>query len=126
MEKQLVRKISTVSFLGFGLLGWIVTSVLLRTLAGMFGTVQRLHGTDLFAHGLPVAVGAIIFIYLQFNPRVLGWAELVILEISKVVWPTQKDTVGMTIVTLIMLFIASVVLMTFDWIAGSIMGIIIG
>lgn len=124
MDKKLVSKISTVSFLGAGILGWVVTSVLIRTLAGIFGAVQRLHGTDLFAHGLPMAVGAIVFLYLQFNPKITAWAELVILEISKVVWPSRKDTVGMTIVTLIMLVISCAVLVTFDAAASSVIGFI--
>ena len=124
MDKKLVSKIQTVSFLGAAVLGWVVTGVLIRALAGIFGSVQRLYGQDLFQHGLPISVAIIVFLYLQLNPKINAWAEIVILEVSKVVWPTQKDTVGMTIVTLIMLAISCAVLVTFDWAAASVIGFI--
>ena len=124
MEKKLVSKIQTVSYLSAAALGWIVTGILIRTLAGMFGAVRKLHGEDLFQHGLPITVAIGIFLYLQLSPKINEWSELVILEVSKVVWPTQKDTVGMTIVTLIMLAISCAVLVTFDWAAASVIGFI--
>lgn len=126
MEKQLLKKISTVSFLLAGGLAWLVVGVIFRALAGAFGNVQRLYGMDIFSHGLPVAVGLVVFLFLQFNPKVLVWAEAVIIEVSKVVWPSRKDTTGMTIVTVIMVLIASGILFLFDNIARLIVGAILG
>lgn len=126
MEKSTVSKISTMSFLGAGILTWLVVGILFRTLAGAFGAVQKLYGVDLLNHGLPLVAGALVFIVLQFSPKITVWAEEVILEVSKVVWPTQKDTVGMTIVVIIMVLIASAILFIFDNIARLIMSFIIG
>jgi preprotein translocase subunit SecE len=125
MEKQLVKKVSTVSFLGAGLVSWLVVGIIFRALAGAFGSVQRLYGMDIFSHGLPLAVGVLVFVSLQFNPKVLEWAENVILEISKVVWAPRKDIVGMTIVTIVMVLIASVILFLFDNIARLVIDSII-
>ena len=126
MEKKTVSKIQTVSFLGAAGLAWVVTGILVNTLAALPGMtfLIRLQGNDLFKHGLPISIAIATFLYLQMNPRILAWAELVIMEISKVVWPSRKDTTGMTIVTLVMLLISCVVLVTFDWIAGAIIGAI--
>jgi preprotein translocase subunit SecE len=126
MEKQLVKKVSTVSFLTAGLLVWLAVGIIFRTLAGAFGPVQRLYGVDAFSHGLPLAAGVLVFAVLQFNPKVLAWAENVILEVSKVVWPSKKDVVGMTIVTVVMVLIASTILFLFDNIARLIIGVILG
>lgn len=105
---------------------WLVVGILFRTLAGAFGSVQRLYGIDALNHGLPLVCGALVFGILQFSPKASVWAEEVILEVSKVVWPTKKDTIGMTIVVIVMVLIASTILYVFDIIARLIMSFIIG
>ncbi len=126
MEKTTVSKISTMSFLSAGALTWVTVGILFRTLAGAFGTIQRFYGNDYLLHGIPLACGVLVFAYLQFSPKINVWAEEVILEVSKVVWPTKKDTIGMTIVVLIMVAIACTILYIFDTIARLIMSLIIG
>ncbi|HWU42348.1 MAG TPA: preprotein translocase subunit SecE, partial [Bdellovibrio sp.] len=69
-------------------------------------------------HGLPVALGIVLFAVLQFNPRVLAWGEEVVTEIRKVVWPSRKDTTAMTIVCVVMVLISSVIISTFDLVSG--------
>jgi len=126
MDKQLVKKISTMSFLASGVITWMVVSILFRALAGAFGSVQKLYGMDVFSHGLPLAAGVVVFALLQFNSKVIEWFETVVLEVSKVVWPSRKDTTGMTIVTVVMVLIASLVLFVFDNIARLVIGVILG
>lgn len=120
MEKQTVKKLSTLCFLAAGLLVWVSVGSIFRALAGSFGIVQQYYGMDLFRHGLPVTLGIAFFLYLQFSPKMLVWAENVILEVSKVVWPSRKDTVGMTIVVIIMVLISSVVLLAVDTVAREV------
>jgi preprotein translocase SecE subunit len=126
MDKQLVKKITTLSFLVAGVLVWVAVGVVFRALAGAFGAVQRLYGMDVVSHGLPLFAGVVTFFVLQFNPRILEWAETVIQEVAKVVWPSRKDTVGMTIVTVVMVLIASGVLFVFDNIARLVIGVVLG
>ena len=108
------KKILTLSFAGAGALAAYVCSVLLTTLAAAFGVVAHYISNDYIIHGLPVVVGLAVFFYLQFNKEVLVWADEVIVEIKKVVWPSQKDTTAMTIVVCIFVVISGFCLAVFD------------
>lgn len=57
------------------------------------------------------AVGAII---LYRMPSVHGWAHEVAAELSKVTWPTRKETWSATIVVLVVSVIAAVILGVMD------------
>jgi preprotein translocase subunit SecE len=125
MEKQATKKIITISFLAAALLTYVVVNVLFKSFAGAFGVVQRVYSIDLVSHGLPVLLAAVVFGVLQFNSRVVEWAEDVVLEVSKVVWPSQKDTVAMTMVVCIFVTIASLLLILIDFIAHHLVQLII-
>lgn len=112
------QKILTISFVAFAVLVSISLSILLKTFAGTFGVIARLHDIDMVKHGLPVVIGIAIFVSLQFNKRVLAWGEDVALEIRKVVWPSRKDTTAMTIVVVVMVLISAVIITTFDFVSG--------
>lgn len=114
-------KIVTLSFLSFaGLIGFTI-STLLRVFSGAFGFVAMAMGNDLFKHGVPVGIALALFLYLQFNKNILAWADEVIAEIRKVVWPPLKDTRGMTIVVVIMVFISSIIVSVFDMFSGYVL-----
>ncbi len=107
-------KIVTLCILAFSILIGFTLSTLLRALSGAFGPVAQAMNYDGFKHGLPVVVALVIFGSLQFNKKFLIWADEVIAEIKKVVWPSAKDTRGMTIVVIIMVFISSIIISVFD------------
>jgi preprotein translocase subunit SecE len=114
-------KIATLSFLCFaGLIGFTV-STLLHVFSGAFGFVAMAMGNDLVKHGVPVAIALVLFFYLQFNKNILAWADEVIAEVKKVVWPPLKDTRGMTIVVVIMVFISSIIVSVFDMFSGYVL-----
>ena len=114
-------KIVTMSFLAFSALIGFTIATLLRVFSGAFGVVARAMEFDLVRHGVPVATALILFGYLQFNKNVLSWADEVIAEIKKVVWPPVKDTRGMTIVVVIMVFISGVIVSVFDMVSGFVL-----
>lgn len=119
-------KIITVCFaLGGGIAG-VVTHLLIKAFSSAFGIVARFADTDLVRHGLPVVVGLGLFAALQLNPKVKAWADEVIIEVKKVVWPSRKDTTAMTIVVLIMVAISSVIISTFDMASGVLLKWIMG
>jgi preprotein translocase subunit SecE len=98
-----------------GLITGIVVNVFIDTMAAIAtGSFSRVLSTDLVKHGMPVALGALGFFVLQFNKPVNQFAEEVVVEIRKVVWPTRKDTMSMTTVVCIMLIISGFVLGFFD------------
>ena len=114
-------KIVTLSFLSFSALVGFTIATLLKVFSGAFGVVAKVMEYDLFRHGLPVATAFGLFIYLQFNKNILTWADEVIDEIKKVVWPPTKDTRGMTIVVVIMVLISSVIVSFFDMFSGFVL-----
>jgi preprotein translocase subunit SecE len=117
MEKT-NSKILTASFAIFAMLVGLTTSLLIKAFAGAFGVVARLADSDIFRHGLPVALGLLVFAVLQFNPKIHTWGEEVVSEIRKVTWPSRKDVTAMTIACCIMVLVSSVIVSTFDLISG--------
>ena len=117
MEKT-NSKIITLSFaIGAFLLG-LVVSLLIKAFAGAFAIVARAADSDLVRHGLPLALGFGLFLYCQFNPKITVWADEVVAEVKKVVWPSRKDTTAMTIVVCVMVLISSLIISAFDLVSG--------
>lgn len=114
-------KILTICFVAISALVGFTVSTLLKVFSGAFGIIAKLMNYDLFRHGLPVAIALVLFFYLQFNKGVLKWADEVIAEVRKIVWPPFKDTRGMTIIVVIMVFISSVLVSTFDMFSGFVL-----
>ena len=112
-------KILTVSFaLGAALIAFTL-HLLIKIFANVVPLVRNLSASDLFTHGLPVAIGLILFLYFQFSRKIVAWGEEVVNEVRKVVWPTRKDTTAMTIVVIVMVAISSVIITTFDLISAQ-------
>lgn len=111
-------KIMTFSFALFSALLGLTFHLLIKAFAGAFGIVARMADSDLVRHFLPVIIGLVVFAILQLNPRVKTWADEVISEIRKVVWPSQKDTTAMTMVVCVMVLISSVIVTSFDFVSG--------
>ncbi|MCB0419471.1 MAG: preprotein translocase subunit SecE [Bdellovibrionales bacterium] len=120
MDKELNKKIITVSFAAAAALTAVVIRVLMQTTAASFGAVQRLWAQEWFQHGIPVAIALVLFFFLQFNKKILVWADEVVSELLKVVWPSRKDTTAMTIVTCVMLMISASLLFVFDIVSRNI------
>lgn len=118
-------KLLTVSFALAGALLGITLSLLIVAFSGIFGWMANLAGQDWFRHGLPVVAGFGLFLFLQFNPRVLAWGDEVVSELRKVVWPSRKDTVASTIVVCIMVLVSSLVISSFDFVSGYVLSNII-
>lgn len=119
------KKVLTLSFAIAGFLTGFTFHLLLKAFSGAFAIVARATSSDLVQHVLPVAIGFAVFLALQFNKKVAVWGEEVVTEIAKVVWPSRKDTTGMTVVVCIMVLISSVVVMGFDFFSASVIGLLI-
>lgn len=114
-------KLITLSFAILSGLVALALSILIKSFAGAFGFVARATDSDLVKHGLPIVIGFVLFGALQFNPKVLTWADEVVSEIRKVVWPSRKDTSAMTVVVIIMVLISSVIVTSFDFLSGLVL-----
>lgn len=121
---KLNSKILTVSFAAAGALTALTLSLLIQAFSGVFGVMARMASQDWFRHGLPVAMGFAVFLVMQLHPKVYVWADEVVGEIRKVVWPSRKDTTAMTIVVCIMVLISSLVISSFDFVSGYVVNIL--
>lgn len=119
------KKIITLSFVLAAFLTAFVIDVLMETLSAASGTVARALSMDAVAHGLPMIAGLSCFIALQFNSKVVTWADEVVTEISRVVWPSHKDTTAMTIVVCIMLLVAGFSLGIMDFLSNFVVSALV-
>lgn len=114
-------KVVTVSFMVAGVLVGYIAAFILNTIgASASGDVARFVNRDVVRHGIPILIGIVTFLSLQFRKPVVDWADEVVTELKKIVWPSRKDTTNMTIVVCIMVLISGFVLGLFDFAAGNI------
>lgn len=111
-------KIITASLATAGVILGVTIHLVLKAFAGAFGIVARMVDYDVVRHGVPIAAGLILFGVCQFHPKIRAWAEEVVAEVRKVVFPTRKDTVAMTISVIIMVLISSLIITVMDWASG--------
>ncbi|MBY0383913.1 preprotein translocase subunit SecE [bacterium] len=123
MEKS-YNKIITVSFVIAAVLCGYVASVLIKVLSA-WGTFARISHNQIVAHGVPVAIGVAFFLYMVLTPKVKNWAGEVALEISKIVWPSVKDTRALTIVVCIIVLIAAMIFWVFDIVSSQLIEFIL-
>jgi len=119
------KKIMTVSFVAAGLLVGLTVHLLLQFLAQNFSIIARIESNELLSNGIPVALGLIAFLVLQFNKQSVDFADGVVSELKKVVWPSRKDTGLMTVVVVITLIIAGVVVGMYDAAAAYIISLLV-
>ncbi|MGE3683760.1 MAG: preprotein translocase subunit SecE [Bdellovibrionales bacterium] len=125
MDEKNTQNITNFAFVAAGFLAYFVVAVLFDTLAGAFGAVARLRNVELAQHGIPVAVGLITFLALFMNKRAHAFMEEVVVEVSKVVWPSRKDTVAMTIVCCVMVVVAGLGLGAFDFLSSQLIKVFV-
>ncbi len=124
--EQSNKKVLTMSFLAAGALVAFVVKILITIITPITsGAAARVVASDFVIHILPVLVGFVTFLALQFNAKVGVWADEVVTEIKKVVWPSRKDTIAMTIVVCIMVLISSVIISIFDFVSSQIVNYIV-
>lgn len=119
MKNENNKKIITLSFVVAAFLVAFVVNVLMESVSAAWGGMARVMAYDAVAHGVPVGLGLACFIALQFNKNVVVWADEVVTEISRVVWPSPKDTTAMTIVVCVMLVIAGFSLGLMDLLSNA-------
>lgn len=131
MDKRTISKTVTFSFVAAAVLIWWVSGVLLETAAMAAPWLAQMKsfkvaGVEIIQTLIPLVLGVLTFVLLQFNAKRRTFAQDVVVEASKVVWPSSKDVQGSTIVVVIMILISSVVLFTLDWASNEVIRTILG
>ena len=118
-------KIITASFVIVGILVWSMVGIFLDLASASFGAIARMQDVASFRHGIPVAVGVVSWLGLQMNSRVQRWADEVVSEMKKVIWPSRRDTSMSTIVVCFFAVIAAVVIGSYDMVSHYLINYII-
>jgi len=109
MEQQ-YRKWVHLSYLFIAaLLAYIVFTFAFH-FVGVYDLEAKFQDIDLAVRGLSVFVGALAFIILYKNDKANQFMSEVVVELSRVTWPSQNDTVKGTIVVVIMVLISGFIL----------------
>src|SRR5688572_22357635 len=106
-------KILSFCYLMAAVLVFFVSGMLIDTGASMWGPFARVFGNDLVRAGVQVSLAALTFGLLYFNKNWNTFFDEVVIELKKIVWPSRKDTVAMTIVVCVMVVICGIVFAIF-------------
>jgi len=119
------KKTIMVAFVAAAFLAHLVTRVLFETFSGSFAAVQKAYAIEVVRHGLPLGVALLTFAVLQFNKKAHTVIEEAIIEIRKIVWPSQKDTFAMTAVVCVMVVIAGLGLSLIDFLSSQLIQMLV-
>jgi len=124
MEKS-YNKIIAVAFVAAAALFGYTISVIMKVLMNTWGAFARLVSSPAIEHGIPIAAAAIFFFALILSPKIRAWAGDVAGEISKIVWPSVKDTRALTVVVCIIILICAVLFAIFDMVSSQVVEFIL-
>ena len=114
MENQ-HQKWVNLSYLAVAILfGYLVFS-LTGKLVGAYDLETRIRSIDLFMRVGSVVAGALLFIGLYRNEKANEFMNEVVSELSKVAWPTEKETSSATMIVIVMVVISGIVLGLLDY-----------
>ncbi len=113
------RKVILGSYLGASILAWFLTRSSFAYLYLNFYQIRRLPGINAIREGLPLLIGATVFLVLLKHAHVNVVMEEVVSELKKVTWPSRDDVVKSTTVVIICILIASFILAGFDLMWGK-------
>jgi preprotein translocase subunit SecE len=114
MESQ-YQKWVNLSYLAVAiLLGYVVFAFGAKFI-GAYDLESRVHNVELILRGISVLAGAVLFLVLYMNEQANQFMNEVMVELSRVTWPTQRETMSATVVVLIMVVISGVVLGMLDY-----------
>lgn len=114
MESQ-YKKWVQLSYLVFAVAVGYVFFAFAAKLIGAYDLEARVREINLITQGVAVAIGAILFGALYVNPKANQFMNEVMEELSRVTWPTQKETTSATFIVIIMVIISGIVLGLLDY-----------
>src|SRR6185437_484780 len=120
MESQFQKWVN-LSYLTVAAIMGLLVFTLVNKLVGTYDLETQIRNIELFVQVGSVACGAILFVILYRNDTANQFMNEVMLELSRVTWPTQKETTSATIVTFVMVLISGIALGFFDWLWGALM-----
>jgi preprotein translocase subunit SecE len=114
MENQ-HQKWVNLSYLALAaIVGYIIFDVALKVV-GAYDVEARIRSIELMVRVLSVVIGGIVFFVLWSNDQANQFMNEVVIELSRVTWPTQKETTNATIVVVVMVLFSGLALGMMDY-----------
>jgi preprotein translocase subunit SecE len=108
------QKWVNLSYLVFSaLVAYVLFSISFKV-AGKYDLETRVQQIDLWIRGGSLLIGAALFGFLYSHSKINEFMNEVVIELSRVTWPTRNETSKATIVVIIMVLISGVVLGSLD------------
>jgi len=124
MESQ-HQKWVNLSYLALSLVVGYLVFALSAKIVGTYDLEARVRNVELIIRGISIVAAGLLFLLLWRNDRANQFMNEVVVELSRVTWPTQKETASATFLVLIMVLISGVVLGLLDYLWTAVIKLII-
>ncbi len=114
MENQ-QQKWVTLSFLAASALVAFLIFSFGEQIAGFYDLEARMRHAELILQGLSIALGLGLFLFLYRSDVVNQFMSEVVVELSRVSWPSQRETRAATILVIVMVLISGLFLGLLDY-----------
>ncbi len=114
MESQQQRWVNLSYLAVAGLLGYLVFSAGIYA-GGAYDFEARVKNFELIVRGVSLLAAGILFVGLYRSDRTNQFMGEVIVELSRVAWPTQRETGSSTFVVIAMVVISGLILGFLDY-----------
>lgn len=117
-----IARYVNLSFVAIGLILYVILGGLFGAVLEMFGSsanAQVLGSNFRVGHLLAMVVSIGVAVALRRSEKIHTWAMEVGNELSKVTWPTWKETRRATWVVIVTTLIIAAILGLLDWVFGS-------
>ena len=107
---------------GFFAAGFILTYVLMKIIGSIWSLLWA--SNDFAIAGIAVVIAGAVTIYAWRHPRINTLSKEIATELSKVTWPTRKETSAFTVTVIITTVIAAIILGLFDMFWAALTGLV--
>ena len=114
MENQNQKWVNLSYLAASSLLAYIVFLTLDRVV-GIYDLETRVRNIEIILRVVSALVGVIFFVALYRNEKSNQFMNEVVVELSRVTWPTQKETGSATFIVIVMVIISGMVLGLLDY-----------
>jgi len=115
MESQHQKWVNLSFLFAAILLGYIVFSFSGKIVA-IYDLETRVRNVELVLRGISLLAGALLFFGLYRSERTNQFMNEVVVELTRVIWPTPRDTVSATFVVIVMVLISGIILGLLDYV----------
>lgn len=125
METTQYQKWVNLSYLAVAGLVLYITFTAGQYAVGAYDLESRVRNVELILRGASIVLGGIVFFVLYRHEQANQFMNEVVTELSRVTWPTNKETTNSTIVVIIMVVISGMVLGFFDYVWTNLLKMVI-